>query len=313
MKTLKVLVLSVITAVVLTACASVQTTINHSKDGVVAILVETAADSSGKAGSALGTGFFVKDNFILTNNHVVENATKIEIGIESSEETYTAEVIYTDKASDVAAIKIKDWDKFKKDNKYDILPMTTQYELLEEVYAIGHPWGLFWSVSKGIISKDLLQKPGSNNFFIQTDAHVYNGNSGGPLLDSDGNVIGINSNMIANEGGSYGLSIPTILVEKVISDLEKYKEVRWAIIGVTLEKGNVIKEVDPNKPAAQAGFKPGDKIISLKTSEGLFPVATSTNLIFRLSTIDYDQEVILNIVRDSEHLSIKVKPTYKIN
>lgn len=313
MKTLKVLVLSVITAVVLTACASVQSTINQSKNGVVAIATETAADSSGKTGTALGTGFFVKDNFILTNNHVVENATKIEIGIENSEETYAAEIIYADKASDVAAIKIKDWEKFKKDNKYDILPMTTQYELLEDVYAIGHPWGLFWSVSKGIISKDLLQKPGSNNFFIQTDAHVYNGNSGGPLLDSNGNVIGINSNMIANEGGSYGLAIPIILVEKVISDLEKYKEVRWAIIGVTLEKGNVIKDIDPQKPAGQAGLQPGDKIISLKNKNGIFATPTSTNLIFILSTMDYEDEVTLNVIRDNAHLEIKVKPTYKIN
>lgn len=310
MNTLKVLVLS-LGALILTACASVQSTISHSKDGVVAILVETQPDSSGKSGGGLGTGFFINENFILTNNHVVENASKIEIGIESSEDTYPAEVIYADKASDVAAIRIKDWEKFKKENKYITLPLTTRYDLLEDVYAIGHPWGLFWSVSKGIISRDILQKPNSNNFFIQTDAHVYNGNSGGPLLDSDGHVIGINSNMIANEGGSYGLAIPIALVEKVMSDMEKYKEVRWAIIGVTLEKGNVIKEIDSSKPAAQSGLQVGDKIVSIKIKDGLFPVATSSALIYRLSTTDYEDEVTLNIIRDGENLTMKVKPTYK--
>jgi len=312
MNTLKVIVLS-LSALIITACATVQSTINHAKDGVVAVLVETNADTAGKQGGAVGTGFFIKENFILTNNHVIESATKIEIAVESNETTYTAEVIYADKASDVAAIKIKDWEKFKKENKYDILPLTTSYDLLEDVYAIGHPWGLFWSVSKGIISKDLLQKPGSNNFFIQTDAHVYNGNSGGPLVDSSGHVIGINSNMIANEGGSYGLAIPTILVEKVMSDMEKYKEVRWAVIGVSLENGNVIKEIDPTKPAAQSELKEGDKIVSIKIKDGLFPVSTISDLIFRLSTIDYEEPVTLNVIRDGISLSINVNPTYKIN
>lgn len=310
MHKLKTIVASLFIAFFVIACSDVQTVIKDQKHGVVAVIAEKKTDAAPQA-NGLGTGFFVAENYILTNHHVIEGATKLEIAMEDNEKTYPVEVIYSDKASDVAAIKIIDWETFKKENNYKILVMTKDYKLLEEVYAIGHPWGLFWSVSKGIISRDLLQKPDSMNFFIQTDADIYNGNSGGPLLDSEGRVIGINSNMIANEGGSYGLSIPVIIVEKVLSDLAKYKEVRWAIIGVTLESGNIIKEVDPTKPASQAGLKPGDQIVSLKTKDGLFPVDTRADLIFRMSTTDYEDEVILNVMREDTTIQIRVKPTYK--
>lgn len=312
MHKLKAVVASLLVTFVLVACSSVQTIIADQKRGVVAVLAEKKTDLN-QQGGGMGTGFIVAENYILTNHHVIEGATKLEIAMEDNEKTYAAEVIYSDKASDVAAIKITDWETFEKENNYKILPTTRSYTLLEDVYAIGHPWGLFWTVSKGIISRDLLQKPGSMNFFIQTDADVYNGNSGGPLIDSDGRVIGINSNMISNEGGSYGLAIPMIIVEKVLSDLEKYKEVRWAIIGVTLEAGNIIKEIDASKPAAQAGLKVGDKIISIKTKDGLFPVETRSDLIFRLSTIDNEDEVTINVIREDSTLHIKVKPTYKIS
>lgn len=310
MSKLKTIIASLLVVFIVTACADTQSIIKDQKRGIVAVLAEKKTDLNSQAGG-LGTGFFVAENIILTNHHVIEGATKIEIATEGNEKTYAAELIHSDKASDVAAIKIVDIETFKKENNYKILMMTRDYELLDEVYAIGHPWGLFWSASKGIISRDLLQKPDSMNFFIQTDADIYNGNSGGPLLDSKGRVIGINSNMIVNEGGSYGLSIPTIIVEKVLHDLEKYKEVRWAIIGVSLEVGNVIKEIDASKPAAQAGLQVGDKIISIKTKDGLFAVETRSDLIFRLSTIDYEDEVIVNIVRDEMNIPVKVKPAYK--
>ena len=310
MEKLKATILLLVTSFVLVACSDVQSTIKDSKHGVVAVLSEKKTDK-GEDASGLGTGFFVAENYILTNNHVVEGATKLEIAVEDNEKSYPAEVIYTDKAADVAAIKIIDWDAFKKENKYKILTMTKDYALLEDVYAIGHPWGLFWSVSKGIISRDLLQKPNSQNFFIQTDADIYNGNSGGPLLDSEGRVIGINSNMIANEGGSYGLAIPVVIVEKVLADLKKYKEVRWAIIGVSLESGNVIKEISSGKPAEKAGLKVGDKIISIKTKDGIFKTQTRTDLIFRLSMSDYQDPVVVNILRDEIPLSITVNPDYK--
>lgn len=311
MQKLKAAILLLVTSFVLVACSDVQSTIKDSKNGVVAVLSEKKNDK-GEQGDGLGTGFFVAENYILTNHHVIEGATKIEIAVEDNEKTYPVEVIYSDKAADVAAIKIIDWENFKKENNYKILTMTKDYSLLEDVYAIGHPWGLFWTVSKGIISRDLLQKPNSQNFFIQTDADIYNGNSGGPLLDSKGRVIGINSNMIANEGGSYGLAIPTIIVEKVLADLEKYKEVRWAIIGVNLETGNIIKELSPDKPAQKAGLKIGDKIISIKTKDGLFKTETRSDLIYRLSTGDYQNPVVINILRDEIPLSITVNPDYKI-
>ena len=290
----------------LAACGDVQHTIIQKKEGIVAILGEKGKEAG------VGTGFFIDENFIVTNNHVVEDTTKLEVAMENSKKTYPAEVVYKDKMSDVAVVRIKDWETFKKENKYILLTMTTKYELLDEVYAVGHPWGLFWSISKGVVSRDLMQAPDTRgSFLLQTDAHVYNGNSGGPLLNTKGEVIGINSMMIAREGGSYGLAIPTSIVKKVLSDLEKYKEVRWPLIGVTLE-GNTIKEISEDKPAAKAGLKVGDVIVSVKTKKGLVITTDSETLIYALSVNDYEDQVLVNIDRNGELITVSVQPTYKI-
>jgi len=300
-KTILVTFLALFTVV---ACADVQTTIVEKKKGIVAVVTNK------DGGGGLGTGFFIGENFILTNHHVIENATKIEIALEHSNKTYEAELIYSDKASDIAAIKVKDWETFEKENEYITLTMTTRYKLLDEVYAIGHPWGLYWSISKGVVSRDLLKKPNEVNFFMQTDAHVFNGNSGGPLLNTQGQVIGVNSNMIVNEGGSYGLAIPVTIVEKVLSDLEKYKEVRWPVIGVTLET-NSIKEVAKDSPAEKAKLQVGDVIVSIKTKHGMTFTDDSEILIYALSITDYEDRVLVNIERNGELITLSVQPSYK--
>ncbi len=297
-------IVSILALFTLVACADVQTTIVGKKQGVVAVLSEKGTDGG------LGTGFFVDENYIITNHHVIEDASKIEVAMETSTKTYAAELLYSDKTADIAAIRLKDWETFKKENKFIILKMTTRYDLLDEVYAIGHPWGLFWSISKGVVSRDLMQKPETPNFFLQTDADIYNGNSGGPLLNIKGEVIGVNSNMISKEGGSYGLSIPVTIVKKVLSDLEKYKEVRWPVIGISLE-GNKIKEVSSDKPAAIAGLQVGDVIVSVKTKHGLSLTPDSESLIYALSITDYEERVLVNVERNGELITISVQPTFK--
>jgi len=300
-KTILVTFLALFTVV---ACTDAQTTITEKKKGIVAVVTEK------NGGSGLGTGFFVDENYILTNHHVIENSTKIEIAMEQGNKTYEVEVIYSDKASDIAALKIKDWESFKKENQYIILQTTTRYKILDEVYAIGHPWGLYWTISKGIVSRDLLKKPNEVNFFLQTDADIYNGNSGGPLLNEKGLVIGINSNMIVNEGGSYGLSIPIEIVNKVIADLENYKEVRWPIIGLTLEH-NTVKEVSADSPAYKSGIKTGDVIVSIKTKHGMTITKNSESLIYALSITDYKDKALLNVERNGELMTLSVQPSYK--
>jgi S1-C subfamily serine protease len=300
-KTILVTFLALFTVV---ACTNVQSTIVEKKQGIVAVVTNK------DGGGGLGTGFFIDENFILTNHHVIENATKIEIALENSNKTYEAELIYSDKASDIAAIKVKDLETFKKENKYITLHMTTHYKLLDEVYAIGHPWGLYWSISKGVVSRDLLKKPNEVNFFMQTDAHVFNGNSGGPLLNTNGNVIGINSNMIVNEGGSYGLAIPITIVEKVLADLEKYKEVRWPVIGVTLDI-NSIKEIAKDSPAEKASLQVGDVIVSIKTKHGTTFTDDSETLVYALSITNYEERVLVNVERNGELITLSVQPSYK--
>lgn len=299
-------IVSILALFTLVACADVQQTIIKKKEGIVAILSEK------DGGGGVGTGFFIDENVIVTNNHVVEDTTKIEVAMETSSKTYPAEIVYKDKLSDVAVIRIKDWETFKKENKYILLTMTTKYDLLDEVYAVGHPWGLFWSISKGVVSRDLFQAPESKgSFLLQTDAHVYNGNSGGPLLNTDGQVIGINSMMIAREGGSYGLAIPTAIVKKVLADFKKYDEVRWPVIGITLE-GNKVKEISEDKPAALSGIKVGDVIVSIKTKNGLVVTPDSETLIYALSVTDYEDPVLVNIERNGASITLSVQPTYKI-
>jgi S1-C subfamily serine protease len=300
-KTILVTFLALFTLV---ACSNVQTTIVEKKKGIVAVV--TNKDGS----SGLGTGFFIDENFILTNHHVIENVTKIEIALENSNKTYEAELIYSDKASDIAAIRVKDLETFKKENEYITLSMTTHYRLLDEVYAIGHPWSLYWTISKGVVSRDLFKKPNELNFFLQTDANIFNGNSGGPLLNTNGQVIGINSNMIVNEGGSYGLAIPITIVEKVLADFQKYKEVRWPIIGVTLDI-NSIKQIAKDSPAEKAGLQVGDVIVSVKTKHGMTITEDGETLMYALSITDYEDIVLVNIERNGDLITLSVQPTYK--
>lgn len=311
----KILALLVM-VVTLTACNFDKDTMNHiaeKKDGVVAIF----ADDQGTKEHGLGTGFFVKENTIVTNYHVAgKPGMALKVALENGEKTYPAELVYGDKDADVAVIKIKNWDEFKKDNPQVIILKfaATEPKVTDVVYAIGHPWGLFYSVSKGIISVDGRKNPSTiPMWWIQTDAHVFQGNSGGPLLNEDGEVIGINNAMISNEGGSYGFSIPAPVVQKILNDFEKYKEVRWASLGIKMgPPGITVSEAVAGSAAAKAGIKAKDKIVGMYIgdAEGS-QFNNSFDLIKALSEIDYSTPITLLVERDGDIIEIVVKPDYK--
>ena len=296
------------------------TMIADSKKGIVAIVSKVETDvgtSNEKKGTGLGTGFIVDDNVIVTNFHVAGDATELKVVFNNNDTMYDAELVRGDKDSDIAVIKLKDWEKFTKENpEFKILHYATKEpQEGDTVYAIGHPWGLFYSVSKGIVSAAKRKSPNDiPSWWIQTDAHVFNGNSGGPLLNEDGEILGINSIMVANEGGSYGFAIPHQLISKVINDLEKYKEVRWASLGISMKgPGVTVAEIMPNSAASKTDLKPNDKIVELIINDIGYPIDDSLDVISKLSTIDYDTELVLMVERGEDTVRILIKPGFKLS
>ena len=304
----------------LTACKDITSETNSyniaaKKDAIVAIVATNTAEKK----SGLGTGFFIKENYIVTNYHVAGDPTfDISVSTETNGKSYPAEVVYSDKATDIAVIKLKKWDEFIKDNpnvKYlkfaDSLPKDT-----DTVWAIGHPWGLTFSISKGIVSNEARKTPDPiPTWWIQTDAHVYEGNSGGPLLNDNGDVVGIDSNMIAQTGGSYGFAIPMTLVKKVLNDLEKYKEVRWPSLGVLLEgPGATVKDMPGDSAAKAAGLQVGDVIVAVKYGDAEeTPVKNYYDLIELLSGADYASNIELAVMRKNKMMRLHVQPKFKSN
>lgn len=302
---------TVLVAFVITGCTSVQETINSKRNGIFVIINQNENPTTKEKGGGMGTGFLIGENQILTNAHVVDNPQKIVVKMEDSG-IYEAELVHSDPVIDLALIKLKDWDKFAKENSYTVLTLANSYDIkpLDEVYALGNPWGLLFSVSKGVVSHVARRDDAVPKFLIQTDAHVYQGNSGGPLLNTNGEVIGINSLMMAREGGSYGFALHSDVIKKVLSDWEEFGEAKWPVIGVTLNDASVVQEVVKGSPAEMAGLKKDDEIIGVTTSKGTFNIEHSMQITFLLATSS-DDEISLIVLRDGDKETITLTPLTK--
>lgn len=266
---------------------------------------------------SMGTGFFIDDNIIVTNYHVVKTPdAPLKITMENGDESFDAEFIMGDALSDIAFIKIRDFDRFKKEHpeSSSLMVRTVPVRALEDVYVIGHPWGLFYSISKGVVSYHARKPPTDNPmWFIQTDAHVFQGNSGGPMIDKNGKLVGINVIMISNNGGSYGLAIPSPILRKVKNDLEKYNEVRWARLGIQLGKDMKIMNVEPDTAAAEAGLVADDTILGIYHDTQFHKFRSIVELLTFLSTIDYQDKVYVLISREGVELKLPIQPRYKVS
>ncbi|HEX4682864.1 MAG TPA: trypsin-like peptidase domain-containing protein [Gemmatimonadaceae bacterium] len=231
--------------------------------------------------AGLGTGFVVSnDGVIVTNAHVVAGATKVSVMMRDGK-VFPARVLGQDEANDIAVVKIdsKGLPEVKLGNSNSLA-------VGEWAIAIGNPFGFYLgnsepSVSVGVISatqRNLIAPgEGQASYFdmIQTDAAINPGNSGGPLVDADGEVIGVNSSIFSPSGGSVGLgfAIPINRVARVVDDLLSHGSIRSPWIGVRLEQrrstnprdiiaqGAIIATVSPGSPAAKAGLQPGDVIM----------------------------------------------------
>jgi serine protease Do len=236
----------------------------------------------GQPGRGVGSGFVYDDKgHIVTNNHVVEDAEKIEVKFSDGVEV-KATVVGTDKQSDIAVIKVEN-------TTYPPLPRgdSSKLKVGELVMAVGSPFELSQSVTTGIISALERNAVGINKYesFIQTDAPINRGNSGGPLVDMNGNVIGVNSAIVSGSAGNDGIgfSIPMNLANTVATMLIKDGKVHYARIGIALDaltpalarqlgvdestKGVVVGSVVPESPAEKAGLKEGDVVIGFSGSK----------------------------------------------
>jgi serine protease Do len=260
---------------------------------------------------SVGSGFIVdKSGYIMTNAHVVEDAVKITVKLESGDE-YQARVVGTDEETDLAILKID----AGKDLPFVKLGNSDRARVGEWVLAIGSPFGLTKTVTAGIISQTRRETPSTSAFqkFIQTDAAINRGNSGGPLVNMDGEVIGINS-QIATSTGDYngvGFALPSTEAANVYDQIVRSGKVRRGFLGVGLEsvkaeyakvyglkeaKGAILTEVRESRgAAASAGMQVGDVIVEFDGK----PVENAQDLIAKVSSALPDQTVNIAYLREN--------------
>jgi len=266
---------------------------------------------------AIGSGFIISpDGYILTNAHVIDGAAHVTVKLTDRRE-FPAKVIGFDKRSDVALLKIAATNlpavRFGDPSK--IKPG-------QWVVAIGSPFGFDNTVTAGVISATARALPGEDNYvpFIQTDAAVNPGNSGGPLFNMQGQVIGINSQIYSRTGGFMGMSfaIPINIALQVKNQLLRYGTVRRSRIGVEVQDvnqqlaesfglgiphGALISGVDPKGPAKRAGLRPGDVITSVNGR----PIDRSIDLPTIIAELPPGTAVRLGIWRDHKAMTVAVR------
>ena len=227
-----------------------------------------------RRGSALGSGFVIsEDGYIVTNNHVIEKADEIEIEFFSGK-LLSAEVVGTDPKTDIALLKVT------SDEPLPFVPFgdSDTARVGDWVMAVGNPLGQGFSVSAGIVSARNRALSGTYDDFIQTDAAINRGNSGGPLFNMNGEVIGVNTAILSPNGGSIGIgfSMASNVVASVVDQLQEFGETRRGWLGVRIQdvtpdvaeaigleeaKGALVTDV-PEGPALEAGMESGDVILS---------------------------------------------------
>ncbi|MEX2364999.1 MAG: Do family serine endopeptidase, partial [Pseudohongiellaceae bacterium] len=271
--------------------------------------------------ASMGSGFIISsDGLIVTNHHVIADATEITVTLNDRRE-FRAELVGSDENSDLALLKIEAQN----------LPQATiasDYDLKvgEWVLAIGSPFGLSYSVAAGIVSYIGRNLPaslegigGSYVSYIQTDVAINPGHSGGPLFNLNGEVIGINSQIFTNSGGSIGLSfaIPVDVASNVIAQLRDSGTVRRGWMGVVIEDvspelaeafdldtphGALVNQVMEPSPAAAAGFRSGDVIVSFNGKV----IDTSGDLPFHVGMTAPDTEVAVEVIRNGKPVTISM-------
>ena len=275
-----------------------------------------APNPAQRRGTSLGSGFIVSaDGYVLTNAHVVDGADKVTVKLSDSRE-FAAKTVGADDKSDIALLKIeaKDLPALRMGDSKQLKPG-------QWVVAIGSPFGLDHSVTAGIVSAVGRSADARQQYvpFIQTDVAINHGNSGGPLLNTRGEVVGINSQIFSNSGGYMGVSfaIPVDVAMNAVQQLKKTGKVQYSMLGVHLQpitsaiasamklpdsRGALVPEVTPGSPAAKAGLEPQDVIRSVDGRD----IAQSGDLPPLIGTKAPGTRVELGVLRDGKLLKVPV-------
>jgi serine protease Do len=265
---------------------------------------------------AAGSGFVLNSNgFIVTNNHVVENASDIQVKLSDGREL-PAKVIGRDAKTDLALVKVDA-------TGLPVIPLgdSTALQVGEPVMAIGNPFGLEQTVTTGIVSATgRVIGSGPYDNFIQTDASINPGNSGGPLINARGEVIGINTAIFSRGGGSVGIgfAVPSSLAKTVITQLADHGKVERGWLGVSIQpltkdlaknfkrdntNGALVSSVIEGSPAEKAGLKAGDVIVEFNGKK----VAKATELPSLVADLTVGRDVPMVIVRDGSEMRLNAR------
>ncbi len=279
------------------------------------------AEPQFREGQSLGSGFLISaDGYVVTNNHVVSpngrgSVTEITVTLPDGDE-YEAELVGTDPQSDLAVLKVSRREPFPFVKFGD----SAQARVGDWVIAIGNPFGLGGTVTSGIVSS-VLRSAGGGAYdrYLQTDAAINRGNSGGPLFDMQGNVIGINNAIISPTGGSVGIgfAIPAETAEPIVDMLVRGVEIERGYLGIQIQpvsddvasslglrrnRGEIVQMVQPGEAAARAGIEPGDIVLSVNGRD----VTPDQTLSYLVANIEPGTTIPVDIIRDGDRRRINV-------
>ncbi|MGE4218874.1 MAG: DegQ family serine endoprotease [Alphaproteobacteria bacterium] len=282
-------------------------------------------DAQPRRATSLGSGFIIdKSGYVVTNNHVIEGAEEVTV-ILHDDTKLEAEIVGSDPKTDVALLKVKTNKELPAVSFGD----SNKARVGDWVMAIGNPLGLGGTVTAGIISargRDIRSGPYDD--YIQTDAPINRGNSGGPLFDMDGQVVGINTAILSPSGGSIGIgfAVPSSLARSVVEQLKEFGTTRRGWLGVQIQSvtdeiaeslnlkdthGALVAGIIPDSPAAKAGFETGDVIVSFDGK----PIPESRRLPRMVADTPVGKSVPVQVWRNgkSDELSEKLGELEKVD
>jgi serine protease Do len=272
-------------------------------------------DRGERGGSAVGSGFVIsEDGYVVTNNHVVSNASTVKLKFQGGQE-YDAKVIGTDPKTDLALLKIE------SDKKFDYVPLTEgDSKVGDWVMAVGNPFGLGGTVTAGIVSargRDIGSGPYDD--YLQIDASINKGNSGGPAFNLKGEVVGVNTAIFSPSGGSVGIgfAIPASVVKDVVESLKSNGSVTRGYLGVQIQpvtediaeslglekaEGALVSNLTENSPALKAGLKQGDAIVKANGEQ----IDDAKDLSRTVARLKPGTTVPFEIIRDGKRQTLDV-------
>ncbi|MFN3642071.1 MAG: Do family serine endopeptidase [Gemmobacter sp.] len=275
---------------------------------------QNRGDRAPRRGAALGSGFVIsEDGFIVTNNHVIEGADDIEIEFFSGKRL-KASVVGTDPKTDIALLKVASDAPLP----FVVFGDSNVIRVGDWVMAMGNPLGQGFSVSAGIVSARGRTLQGTYDDYLQTDAAINRGNSGGPLFNMDGEVVGVNTAILSPNGGSIGIgfAMASNVVTKVVAQLRDFGETRRGWLGVRIQdvtpeiaealglaaaKGALVTDV-PDGPAKEAGVLSGDLIVSFDGND----IADTRDLVRRVGDADVGRAVRVVVMRDGKTRTLSI-------